>query len=145
MRAAAAALAVAATAKINVHVVPHSHDDVGWLKTVDRFVIYEVVTRRKRASNIHNKLGHANNMLDTSSRLQHRLNPFYSLLAEYYLGQNQSIYHAGVQYIISSVVNSLLENPERKFVYIEQAFFQRWYAEQNSGRQAVGRRRGCPK
>ena len=79
---------------LNVHIVPHTHDDVGWLKTVD----------------------------------------------EYYTGQNNSIQHAGVRYILDSVIRSLAEDPERKFVYAEQAFFQRWWAQQTTEVQALTRR-----
>eukprot|EP00850_Spirogloea_muscicola_P002507 SM000009S23636 [mRNA] locus=s9:1224350:1238286:+ [translate_table: standard] len=61
--------------KLNVHLVPHSHDDVGWLKTVD----------------------------------------------QYYVGSNNSI--------------QLLENSDRKFIYVEQAFFQRWWREQSRERK----------
>ncbi|KAL3687509.1 hypothetical protein R1sor_013818 [Riccia sorocarpa] len=70
--------------KLNVHFVAHTHDDVGWLKTVD----------------------------------------------QYYVGSNNSIQFAAVQYIIGSVVDSLLKNPDRKFIYVEQAFFQRWWRVQ---------------
>lgn len=69
---------------LNVHLICHSHDDVGWLKTVD----------------------------------------------QYYYGANNSIQHAGVQYIIDTVVEQCVLNPDRKFTYVEQAFFHRWWTEQ---------------
>lgn len=50
---------------LNVHLICHSHDDVGWLKTVD----------------------------------------------QYYYGANNSIQHAGVQYIIDTVVEQCVLNP----------------------------------
>ncbi len=44
---------------------------------------------------------------------------------EYYTGQNMSIQWAGVQYILDNVIQSLVLNPERKFIYVEVAFFER--------------------
>jgi alpha-mannosidase len=80
--------AVNTVSSLNVHLICHSHDDVGWLSTVD----------------------------------------------QYYTQQ--------VQYIIDSVISALEANPERKFIYVEQAFFQRWWRVQsdekkNSTRQLV--------
>ena len=71
--------------KLQVHLVPHTHDDVGWLKTVD----------------------------------------------EYFYGANNSIQHAGVQYILDSVIPQLRADPKRRFIYVEIAFFERWWNEQN--------------
>ncbi|BAF28356.1 probable alpha-mannosidase At5g13980 [Oryza sativa Japonica Group] len=71
--------------KLNVHVVPHTHDDVGWLKTVD----------------------------------------------QYYVGSNNSIQGACVQNVLDSLVPALLKDENRKFVYVEQAFFQRWWRQQS--------------
>uniref|UniRef100_S4RY66 Alpha-mannosidase n=1 Tax=Petromyzon marinus TaxID=7757 RepID=S4RY66_PETMA len=69
---------------INVHFVPHTHDDVGWLKTVD----------------------------------------------EYYYGEKNDIQHAGVQYILDSVIPALEQNPSRRFIYVEMAFLKRWWKQQ---------------
>lgn len=70
---------------INVHIVPHTHDDVGWLKTVD----------------------------------------------QYFYGSRNNIQHAGVQYILDSSIQELIRNPERRFIYVEIAFFYRWWNQQH--------------
>ncbi|KAG9445829.1 hypothetical protein H6P81_011957 [Aristolochia fimbriata] len=77
--------------KINVHLVPHTHDDVGWLKTVD----------------------------------------------QYYVGANNTIRVACVQNILDSLVPALLADKNRKFIYVEIAFFQRWWREQSDKIQTV--------
>ncbi|XP_042519193.1 alpha-mannosidase At3g26720-like [Macadamia integrifolia] len=71
--------------KINVHMVPHTHDDVGWLKTID----------------------------------------------QYYVGSNNSIQGACVQNVLDSVIQALLADKNRKFIYVEIAFFQRWWRDQS--------------
>ncbi|KAK2968814.1 hypothetical protein RJ640_028207 [Escallonia rubra] len=89
--------------KINVHLVPHSHDDVGWLKTVD----------------------------------------------QYYVGANNSIRGACVQNVLDSVISALLDDKNRKFIYVEMArfpflhitdafyaFFQRWWRQQSEALRA---------
>ncbi|KAE8620084.1 hypothetical protein XENTR_v10010093 [Xenopus tropicalis] len=70
---------------LNVHLIPHTHNDVGWLKTVD----------------------------------------------QYYYGAHNDIQHAGVQYILDSVVSQLLHDPSKRFIYVESAFFWRWWKQQD--------------
>ncbi|XP_031381358.1 probable alpha-mannosidase At5g13980 isoform X2 [Punica granatum] len=77
--------------KLNVHLVPHTHDDVGWLKTVD----------------------------------------------QYYVGSNNSIQGACVQNVLDSLVPALLADKNRKFIYVEQAFFQRWWRDQSETVQSI--------
>tara|TARA_R110002050_G_C8596010_1_gene485079 strand:+ start:134 stop:352 length:219 start_codon:yes stop_codon:yes gene_type:complete len=55
---------------------------------------------------------------------------FLQTVDQYYYGANNSIQHAGVQYILDSVMMALRQQPERKFMYVEQAFFQKWWSEQ---------------
>ncbi|KAI3727103.1 hypothetical protein L1987_66912 [Smallanthus sonchifolius] len=80
--------------KLNVHLVAHTHDDVGWLKTVD----------------------------------------------QYYVGSNNSIQGACVQNVLDSTVQALLADKNRKFIYVEQAFFQRWWRDQSEATQAIVKR-----
>ncbi|XP_032939560.1 lysosomal alpha-mannosidase [Catharus ustulatus] len=79
---------------LNVHLVPHTHDDVGWLKTVD----------------------------------------------QYYYGVRNQEQHAGVQYILDSVVAQLAAEPSRRFVYAEVAFLARWWQQQGEPTRRLVRR-----
>ena len=47
----------------------------------------------------------------------------------FHLARN-NIQHAGVQYILDSVVRALDQNPDRRFIYVEIGFFWRWWNEQ---------------
>ncbi|XP_018301818.1 lysosomal alpha-mannosidase isoform X1 [Mycetomoellerius zeteki] len=76
--------------KLNIHMVSHTHDDVGWLKTVD----------------------------------------------QYYFGSRSTIQKAGVQYILDSVIKALLANPSRRFIYVETAFFWKWWLRQDENVRA---------
>uniref|UniRef100_A0A2K5VD45 Alpha-mannosidase n=1 Tax=Macaca fascicularis TaxID=9541 RepID=A0A2K5VD45_MACFA len=78
---------------LNVHLVPHTHDDVGWLKTVD----------------------------------------------QYFYGIKNDIQHAGVQYILDSVISALLADSTRRFIYVEIAFFSRWWHQQTNAMREVVR------
>jgi lysosomal alpha-mannosidase len=46
-----------------------------------------------------------------------------------FLARND-IQHAGVQYILDAVMHSLEENVDRRFIYVEMAFFWRWWNQQ---------------
>ncbi|KAL6078171.1 carbohydrate binding [Balamuthia mandrillaris] len=91
--AAAATAADWKAEELVVHVVAHTHDDVGWLKTVD----------------------------------------------QYYYGANNTIQEAGVQYILDSVIRELRLDPTKRFIYVEIAFFERWWAEQTEDMKEVVR------
>eukprot|EP01083_Nonionella_stella_P244393 850642_1 len=60
---------------INIHIVAHTHDDTGYLKTTDEYYV-EII-----------------------------------------------------QYIFDTMVPNLLSNPDRRFSYVEMAYFDRWWNE----------------
>ncbi len=47
-----------------------------------------------------------------------------------YLAREDIQRSAAVQYILDSLVIALDENPDRRFIYVEIAFFWRWWVEQ---------------
>ena len=74
---------------IHVHLVPHTHDDVGWLKNPE----------------------------------------------EYQYGANDDIQRADVNVIIDSVVDELLKDSSRRFIYVEMYFFSNWFEKQSESKK----------
>ncbi|XP_019848841.1 PREDICTED: lysosomal alpha-mannosidase-like [Amphimedon queenslandica] len=69
---------------LNVHLIPHTHDDVGWLKSLD----------------------------------------------EYYYGAINYVQDASVENILDTSISQLLMDKNRKFIYVEMAFFTKWWNKQ---------------
>ncbi|XP_075222185.1 lysosomal alpha-mannosidase-like [Lycorma delicatula] len=55
---------------------------------------------------------------------------------QYYYGTNSRDDYAAVQFILDSVIDQLIANESRRFVYVEIAFFWRWWNEQTKERQS---------
>ena len=47
------------------------------------------------------------------------------------------IQRAGVQYILDSVITALTEDRDRRFIYVESAFFWRWWGEQGEEKKEL--------
>ena len=49
-------------------------------------------------------------------------------------------YTQKVQYILDTVLEELQENPHRRFMFVEQAFFQRWWHELSATKRELVRK-----
>ena len=59
---------------------------------------------------------------------------------QYYEGARNEIQWASVRYILDTTVRALLEDSSRRFIYVEVAFFERWWVEQSESMQQCVRK-----
>ena len=50
---------------------------------------------------------------------------------------NNSIAHAAVQYILDTVIEQLQVDKNRTFIYVEMAFFTRWWKQQSDATKDI--------
>ena len=50
------------------------------------------------------------------------------------------LFFSDVQWILDSVVQELLKDPSKRFMYVEVAFFSRWFDEQDGATRKLVRK-----
>uniref|UniRef100_A0A5F9DEB4 Alpha-mannosidase n=1 Tax=Oryctolagus cuniculus TaxID=9986 RepID=A0A5F9DEB4_RABIT len=131
---------------LNVHLLPHTHDDVGWVKTVDQYYyggkhLVGVVPDTHHGSRIPSEPWTAGWGQCLAWAPVWRRVPLALLVPEcptpVSTVQNE-LHHGAVKNILDSVISALRAEPSRRFVYVEMAFFSRWWHQQtNATQQAV--------
>ena len=58
---------------------------------------------------------------------------------QYFYRSNEREQDAGVQFILDTVVNELNKDPSKRFVYVEIAYFYRWWNQQNEETKEIVR------
>jgi hypothetical protein len=76
-----------------------------------------------------------------------KISLYLYLNVTFYIARN-NVRHAAIQYILDSAILALDENPDRRFIYVEMAFFWRWWNQQtedmrNKVRQFVNEGNFC--
>lgn len=104
---------------LNVHIVPHTHDDVGWLKTVDEYLLGENNTIQ---------VANVSGILDSVIA---NVDVWKPAAGDEDRGGQKILQDSTDNRSLEAALQALERGDpatRRTFSYVEQAFFQRWLA-----------------